>query len=392
MTNSFEPFIDNRHSAETSLVRRYLAASGDELDARTRRQFHDWLARASVQEGVRLFPLFEHRGVAIHLLDESSLMHTRTFKSIDGCVTAAHCRLAGHLRVVLESGGNSGTALAAYCQRLGIETFCFVPQANLSLLNGEVFANPTSHLIAVKIRGMVKEATHRFAQQRGLTLVPRVEWRLEAAMFRGFFILEQMLAGNCFDWLAQTISAGFGPIGIYRALMRHRGEFELLPRFLGVQQASNCPMYRAWLASIGGVATIPERDEPLVVSVMYDEKPQTHGTFAALERVLVSSGGSMTTVEASELDKFLSRRFDGRTPLQLLHDNGVLVAMRNGEVVEKAGLLALAGVVKAIDAGVVAAGSRVLCSLTGAAGGGGDNAVPEHVIDSLAQVDQLPLP
>lgn len=392
MTSSFDALVDDRHSTETSLVRRYLVASGDELEARTRAQFHDWLARASVQEGVRLFPLFEYRGVAIHLLDESSLMHTRTFKSIDGCVTAAHCGLAGHRRVVLESGGNSATALAAYCQRLGIETFCFVPQANLPLLNGEVFGNPTSHLIAVKNRDMVKEATHRFAQRHGLTLVPRVEWRLEAAMFRGFFILEQMLAGNCFDWLVQTISAAFGPIGIYQALMHHRREFEQLPRFLGVQQAANCPMYRAWMASIGGVQNIPERDEPLVVSVMYDEKPQTHGTFAALERLLMSSGGNITTVDAGELDEFLSRRFDGRTPLQLLHDNGVLMAMRNSEVIEKAGLLALAGVVKTIDAGVVIAGVRALCSLTGAANAGDGNAIPEHVIDSLAQVDQLPLP
>jgi len=31
-------------------------------------------------------------------------------------------------------------------------------------------------------------------------------------------------------------------------------------------------------------------------------------------------------------------------------------------------------------------------SLSGAANAGDGNAIPEHVIDSLAQVDQLPLP
>ncbi len=390
MTNTFERLIDDRHTAETSLVRRYLEACGAGQDAQTRAVFHGLLARASVQEGVRLFPLLAHRGVEIHLLDESSLMHTRTFKSIDGCVTAAHCKLAGHEQVVLESGGNSGAALVAYCQRVGVETFCFVPQANLALLNGELFAHPASHLIAVSDRNMVKEATHRFAGQRGLPLVPQVAWRFEAAMFRGLFILEQMLAGNCFDWLTQTISAAFGPIGIYRALMRHRQEFDRLPCFLGVQQASNAPMYRAWMASIRGAANIPERTEPLVVSVMYDEKPQTHGTFAELEHLLHNSGGTMTTVNAVELKAFLSRRFDGRTALELLRDNGVSVAVRDGEIVEKAGVLALAGAVKAIDAGVVTAGLRVLCSLTGGANGSDGKAVPEHVIGSLAQVDELP--
>lgn len=389
MASTFEQLVDRKHAPESSLVRRYLKAYGTDLESGAQLAFQSLLQEASLQEGVRLFPLFSHRGVEVNLLDETSLMHTRTFKSIDGCVTAAHCKLNGYDRVVLESGGNSGSALTAYCRQLGIETFCFVPEANLPLLSAELFSNRLSHLIAVKERGMVKEATHRFARQRGLPLVPRVEWRFEAAMFRGFFILEQLLAGNRFDWLTQTISAAFGPIGIYRVLMRHRNEIDSLPRFLGVQQATNCPMYRAWMASLGGSDNIPERDEPLVVSVMYDVKPQTHGTFAELEQMLKTSGGNMTTVDAGELNAFLSRRFDGRTALEWLSANGVEVTVRVGEIVEKAGLVALAGLVKEIDAGAIKPGMRVLCSLTGGASGSDGKAVPEHVIASMDQVDRL---
>lgn len=392
MENASEELTNGRYSAESSLVMRYLKGSGLDLDDAERTMFREWLARASMQEGVRLLPLFTHGGVDVHLLDESTLMHTRTFKSIDGCVTAAHCKRLGFDKVVLESGGNNGTALTTYCRRLGIETFCFVPQANLPLLNSKTFAHPTSHLIAVRDRGMVKEATHRFARQRGLPLVPRVDWRYEAARFRGSFILEQIMAGRRFDWLSQTISAAFGPIGIYRVLRQHRAGIGALPRFLGVQQATNCPMYRAWQHNGGDRGGAASGEEPLVVSVMYDVRPQTHGTYAELEQLLDESVGSMTTVDAGEFDAFLQRRFNGRTPLEHLDANGISITLHDGGIVEKAGLMSLAGVVKAIDAGTIPSGSRILCSLTGGASEGDGKAMPEHCVDSVEQVDGLYLP
>jgi threonine synthase len=388
-TISFEQFVDRTHPAESSLVLRYLKACGLELDKEQRAAFRHWLAKASTQESVRIFPLLNHRGVEVHLLDETSGMHTRTFKSIDGCVSAAYAKLRGFDRVVFESGGNLGAALTTYAHRLGIETFCFVPQANLHLLNGRTFANPTSHLIAVKDRGKVKEVTHRFAQQHALPLIPEVEWRFDAAMFRGLFILEQIIADRQFDWLTQTISAAFGPIGIYRVLDRHRHEITTMPRFLGVQQATNCPMFRAWRARQGDDVNMPAQDEPLLVSVMYDVRPQTHGTYGELEQILTDTGGDMTTVGAAELDIFMQRRFDGHTALELLVANDVEMALNNGDLVEKAGMIALAGLVKEIDRGTITAGSKVLCCLTGGASQGDGSAVPEHYIDSVEEVDQL---
>jgi threonine synthase len=71
--------------------------------------------------------------VDISALDET-LMHTRTLKAIDGCVTTAKCLLAGLQRVALETGGNTGSALTAYATRAGIETYCFLPDENLVLL------------------------------------------------------------------------------------------------------------------------------------------------------------------------------------------------------------------------------------------------------------------
>ena len=112
--NSFQNAIDHRHDASASVILRYLNALVlDESQARDAR-LKELMARASVAEGLRIVSFDEYRGVTIDILDECSLMHTRTLKSIDGCVTAASCLNQGIERIVFESGGNTGAALAAY--------------------------------------------------------------------------------------------------------------------------------------------------------------------------------------------------------------------------------------------------------------------------------------
>ena len=393
MTDSlrFELLVDHRQSPESSLIRRYLRGCGLELGAAEAERFQEYLGAASIEEGVRIVPLLVHRGVRVDVLDETSRMHTRTFKSLDGCVTAAHCMRNGYDRVVLESGGNAGTAIAAYCRKLGIETYCFVPERNLPLLNSQVFSSATNHLIAVQEDGMVKAASRRFAQKHGLPMVPSVEWRFEAGMLRGQFILEQLLAGRRIDWLAQTISAAFGPIGIYRGLRRHGRGLPAMPRFLAVQQATNCPMFEQWRRGLDVGGRGGRIDGQLLVSVMYDTAPQTHGTYPELADLVQDTRGSMTTVSRDELDSFLDRRFDDGTVIELLARQDIRFGERSGEVSEKAGLLALAGLLKQIDCGDIAEGSVALVSLTGGAADNCGGVACGQRITSIEQVDQIPL-
>ena len=111
--------VDPEYTPEMSIVARYRNAftfGAPEEDAR----FKDLLLETSLREGARVFPLFPYRGVDIHILDESSLMHTGTLKSIDGCITLAQCKRRGYERVVFESGGNTGTALTEYGHKAGL--------------------------------------------------------------------------------------------------------------------------------------------------------------------------------------------------------------------------------------------------------------------------------
>src|SRR5690348_18361582 len=184
-------------------------------------------------------------------------MHTGTLKSTDGCITIAKCKSRGHERIVFESGANTGTALTEYGVNAGLETFFFLPEENVLLLREKTFASSRAHLISVDHPGRVKRAAGLFARLNNIRHVPETGWRYEASRFRGCFVLEHVLTHGAFDWITQSISAAFGPIGIYSVLARWQKQAGKLPRFLGVQQKANCPMYRAWKANSREVTPMP---------------------------------------------------------------------------------------------------------------------------------------
>lgn len=381
MNNSngcFEKHIDHRYPADRSIVLRYKNHFCFGNTAQEDENFKQWLERTSIREGARIFPLFSHRGVDVHVLDETSAMHTGTLKSTDGCITIAKCKSKGYERIVFESGANTGTALTEYGVHAGLETYFFLPEENLLLLRKKTFASPRAHLVSVDHPGRVKRAAGLFARLHNIRHVPETGWRYEASRFRGCFVLEHVLAHGPFDWMTQSISAAFGPIGIYSVLARWQAQAGRLPRFLGVQQKANCPMYRAWKTNAREVAPVPVRSTGnLLTRSMYDFAPHTYGTFHDLMGLLNETQGELTTITHEEFFEFLNRSFEGKTIAEVLGQNGIKVGPR---IVETTGLMCLAGTFKEIERGTIPRGARILCCLTSGTQTADGQAQPERRI------------
>jgi threonine synthase len=376
--------IDPEYETEASIVLRYKNAFQFGMNAEEDSEYKKWLERTSIKEGARIFPLLSYKGVEIFILDETSLMQTKTLKSIDGCVTIARCKLNSYERVVFESGGNTGTALTQYGTRAGLETFMFIPEENLFLLNSRIFESDKAHLFSVEKPDLVKKAAHFFVTQNGFRHIPERDWRYEASMFRGSFILEHLLKRNKFDWFTQTISAAFGPIGIYRVLKGFEKKIGQLPRFLGIQQEGNSPLFTAWKK--WETNTEPAKKNftnKLLTKVMYDRHPQTYGTFEEFRNILETAGGALTTVNHQEFSRLLEETYDGKNILDLFKEQGIEITVRGGEVIEKTGLISLAGTLKGIDGGRIAKGSKVLCCLTSGVSEADGRAKPELRISKL---------
>lgn len=384
----FDRAIDPDYETEKSIVLRYRNAVQFGATREEDSEYKEWLQKTSIREGARIFPLLTYKEVDISILDETSLMHTRTLKSVDGCVTIARSKLNGYERVVFESGGNTGAALTQYGIRAGLETFMFIPEENLSLLNSRIFKSKRSHLLSVEKPGLVKEAARLAGKVNGLKQIPETDWRYEASMFRGLFILEHLLEKDKFDWLTQTVSAAFGPIGIYRVLNHFSQEIGNLPRFLGIQQEANCPMFKAWKSKeYDGVDEMTSTGL-LLSKVMYDAKPQTYGSYEDLRNLLSATGGDLTTINHQEFRGFLEEAYGGKNVLDLLKERGIEITLRGGEVIEKTGLIALAGTLKEIDSGKIAKESKVLCCLTSGISEADGKAKPEIGISTLEEISE----
>jgi hypothetical protein len=376
----FEQCIDPRYAAEQSVVLRYRKALRNGHSAEEHERFVGWLEKTSIREGARIFPLLEYRGVRIDLMDETSRMQTWTLKSIDGCVTTAMCKMLGYERVVFESGANTGAALTCYGIKAGLETFFFLPEENLPLVDRRIFENEKAHLITVDHPGAVKRAARLFGRICGAKHVPETPWRYAASQFRGCFVLEEVLKRGPYDWMTQSVSAAFGPIGIFKMLCKYERQAGMTPRFLGIQQEENCPMYRAWLNGNGVIRPIPVNStRNLLTRAMYDFAPHTYGTYRHFQELLRQTQGKMTTINRCEFDTFLERRFDGLSMLELLRGNEIDIGH---EVVETTGIMGLAGTFKEIDRGTIPAGTRILACLTSGICKSDGKAEPERRLKS----------
>lgn len=362
---ALERCIDESHDPGASIVCRYRNAMQFDDNPEHDRAFRQQLLECSIREGARIVQLLTYKGVTVHILDETSWMATGSLKSIDGCLTTSLCRMEGVERIVFESGGNTGSSLTRYGRKAGLETFFFCPLENLDLMDSRLFDNRKAHLIGVKDRGRVKEFAELFAKTTQIRHVPDKSWRYVAAMFRGLFILEQMLTIKEYDWISQTVSAGFGPIGIYDVLKTFRAELRELPRFLGIQQEANCPMFQALKPDPASAVDKENRDnERLLTRIMYDDSPQTYKTYTELFQLLNMSRGDLLTINEEEFNSYVYSQVGNDQILELLLSRGIAISLRSGEILEKTGIITLAGTLKAIDTGVIAAGSTVLCCLT----------------------------
>ena len=377
---SFERWIDTRHPAEDSVVLRYMNVLRFEDSEDRDAQFKQWLKKTSIQEGSRIFPLIEYRGVKIHLMDETSRMHTHTLKSIDGCVSIAKCKLKGYEKVVFESGANTGTALSVYGANAKLQTYFFLPEENLTLVDRNILTSSNTHLISVDHPGFVKRAARLYGRMSGARHIPETSWRYQASQVRGCFVLEHVLGHGRFDWLTQSVSAAFGPIGIFKMLWKYEREAGKPPRFLGIQQEENCPIYRAWNNGSGKIKPVPvESTSRLLTKAMYDFAPHTYGTYADLKDLLHRTNGGMTTVNRREFEVFLGQRFCGQSILEILRTNGIDIGPG---VVETTGLMALAGTLKEIDKGSIPTGTKILCCLTSGISASDGKAEPERRLRS----------
>lgn len=347
--------------------------------------------KVSIREQACLLPPLCIGGVAIYIIDESSRMHTNSFKALTAVECIADCCRQDVSEICCASGANTGMALAAYGARAGIRTHVFMPTANTWKLDGRHVGHDLCTVYGVDEPAMVKSLCDEFGRRTSMPITPTRAQRLRADHRRGALLILLMNEGLKVDWFAQAVSAGFGPIGIYDYVRRDgtTGLRHPVPRLLAVQQAANCVLAEH-LRSRHPEVVIESADPDggLIVDTMYDRHPETYGTFPAMERLLLDTQGAMVTVSQKEFMREFMDDEAGKIVSAHLRSCGVkLVPVPDSSgqprFRDNAGLLAIAGVVKAARSGRILPGEVVLCSFSGGASSEDFEPLPETRIQRL---------
>lgn len=289
---------------------------------------------------------------------------TASFKDRQAAIAIPVLKEAGISEAVFASTGNVAIAYSAYAARAGIKLWAFLTSMVPADKMREVALYGTQVIKVTGSYDQAKQVAAEFARQRGLYFDTgaRSIANIEAMKTISFEICEQLTQlieqnkiqepanGSTVwrqpDWYIQSVSGGMGPLGVYKGFseLKSMGLISKIPK-IGIIQVDGCaPMVNAWKHGL-------ETAEPVLT-------PRTHistlatgdpgRTYMLLRESLLSTGGEMESVSDNEA-------------YRAIH----YLAKMEGISVEPAAAVALAGVIKLIQAGTITPEETVVINISG---------------------------
>ncbi len=284
-------------------------------------------------------------GLAGFLVKDDGRMPTGSFKDRASAIAVARARETGFSEVACASTGNAASSMAGMAANAGLRAHIFVPATA-----------PEAKVAQLMIFGadvLLVEGTYDEAYELCMQAAQEFGWFNRNCAINPFLVegkktcgleLGEQLGQDPVDWLAVSVGDGCTVAGIWKGLkeMHRFGVLARLPRLLGVQAAGASPLVDSFIQG-------REDFEPQGTSTLADSIAVGHprNGVKAL-RAIRESGGAMVAVED-----------------EAILDAMKFLATRTGVFGEPAGVAALAGVLAALDDGLIARSSTVLHVVTG---------------------------
>jgi threonine synthase len=282
-------------------------------------------------------PYLSERVEANVLLKYEGLNPTGSFKDRGMTVAISKAVEEGSKAVICASTGNTSASAAAYAARAGLVCAVLIPEGHIAL--GKLAQALIHGAKVIQIKGNFDQAltvVREMAARDAITLVNSVNpYRLEGQKTAAFEIVDEL--GDAPDVHCIPV----GNAGNITAYWRGYGEdhsagrAKKRPRMLGWQAAGAAPLVS------GEPVAFPET---IATAIRIGNPASWDGAIAARD----DSGGSIGAV----------------TDMEIL-DAYRILAEREGVFCEPASAASVAGLFRAVDAGLVKRGETVVCTLTG---------------------------
>jgi threonine synthase len=200
----------------------------------------------SMGEGFTPLEEMEFNGHRV-LLKIDYLFPTGSYKDRGATVLVSKLRELGIQKVIEDSSGNAGSAIAAYCARAGIECEIYVPQSTSS---GKLVQIQAYGATLKKVEGS-REKTAKVAMEAASKIYYASHcWNpffLHGTKTFAFEIWEQ-IGWRAPDALVLPVGHGTLFLGAYIGFkeLKGAGKVERIPRLVGIQSAACAPLYQAF--------------------------------------------------------------------------------------------------------------------------------------------------
>ncbi|MCX5416386.1 threonine synthase [Streptomyces sp. NBC_00059] len=257
------------------------------------------LATPSVSLGEGRTPLVPLTAQVSAKLD--FLMPTLSFKDRGAVMLAELARRLSPERVVADSSGNAGTAVAAYCARAGLACTVYVPEGTSPKKTEQIRAHGARLVTVPGGREATAAAARTAAGEPGTFYASHVfnPYFLHGTKTYVYEIWED-LGGTLPDAIAVPVGNGTLLLGAALAtaeLLAH-GLIDRRPALIAVQAEAVSPLAAAFRAGTDGLSGAPGRAEPtLAEGIAIPRPPRARQILAAVRE----SGGTFLTVTEDQL-------------------------------------------------------------------------------------------
>lgn len=201
----------------------------------------------SFQEG--LTPLLEvETGEGSLLVKQDHLFPTGSYKDRGASVLISKVKELGIKKVVEDSSGNAGAAVAAYCAKAGIKCDIYVPEstssgklAQIELYGAKLHKIPGS-------RENTAEAVMEAAEKNYYASHSWNPWFFQGTKTFAYEVCEQL------GWISPDVvilPAGNGTLFLGAFIgfkeLRHAGIIDKIPKMIAVQTANCAPLYKSYI-------------------------------------------------------------------------------------------------------------------------------------------------
>ncbi len=264
-------------------------------------------------------------------LKYEGLNPTGSFKDRGMTMAVSKALEEGATAAVCASTGNTSASAAAYCGRAGIKLAVVLPEG--AIARGKLAQAQICGARVIAVQGSFDDAlrlVRELVDRRPVALLNSINpYRLEGQKTAAFEVVEQL--GGPPDWLALPVGNG----GNITAYWKGFGEMGHAPRILAGQAAGAAPL----------ITRAPVPNPSTVATAIRIGNPARLGQ--ALEAVEQSQGGIRAVPDSAILAAYR------------------LLAQEEGVFCEPASAASVAALFEAARDGLVPAGARVVCVLTG---------------------------